>query len=158
MIRLPRLVSSCVAALLATLALAPSTFAQDEGAPLGSLPTLFSIKASAGWGIGRGRQLYGQNGTSDVWWSAGQGVKMNIALALPIIPIDVVDSLGSNSGIVPVVGLELEAASGYHISTGGTTNESIGGGFQSTSRTTSYIPVTIGLNARTSFGGGLPSV
>jgi hypothetical protein len=145
-------------ALCSVLALASSALAQDDLGAAGPLPTLFSVKGSAGWGIGRSRQLYGLNGTSDVWWSTGQGVKLNLALDLPIIPIDVVDSMGSNSGIVPVVGLELEAASGYNISTGGTTNESVGNGFQATTRTASFIPVTLGLNARTSFGGGLPSV
>jgi hypothetical protein len=151
-------IRSSALALLATIAFVSNAFAQDDAAPLGSLPTLFSVKVSGGWGIGRSRQMYGLNGTSEVWWSTGQGAKMNLALALPIIPIDVVDSMGSNTGIVPVVGLELEAGTGYHLSTGGTTNEGIGGGFQATTRTTAYIPVTLGLNARTSFGGGLPSV
>ena len=145
-----------IAALL--LITAGSAIAQDIDQPM-ELPTLFSVKVGAGYGLGRARQLYGLDGTSQVWWSTGQGVKLNLALDLPIIPIDVVDSLGSTSGIVPVVGLELEAASGYHLSTGGTTNDAIGGGiFQTTTRTSSYIPVTLGLNARTSFGGGLPSI
>lgn len=133
--------------------------AQDADQPPAELPTLFSVKASAGYGLGRGRQLYGYDGSSEVWWSTGQGVKLNIALDLPLIPVDVVDSLGSASGTVPVVGLELEAATGYLPSTGGTTNDPLGNGsFQTTTRSASYIPVTLGLNARTNFGGGLPSV
>src|SRR6476469_2909282 len=92
-------VRSSTLALLAAFAFVSNVFAQDDLEPLGSLPTLFSVKVSGGWGIGRSRQLVGMNGTSEVWWSTGQGAKMNIALALPIIPVDVVDSLGSNSGI-----------------------------------------------------------
>ncbi len=146
-------------ALLVMLVGAPVTTAFAQDVEPAELPTLFSVKASAGYGLGRARQMYGHDGSSEVWWSTGQGAKLNLALDLPIIPVDVVDSLGSNSGTVPVVGLELEAASGYHLSTGGTTNDPIGGGvFQTTTRTTSYIPVTLGLNARTSFGGGLPSI
>lgn len=133
--------------------------AQDADEPTGELPTIFSVKASAGYGLGRATQLYGFDGNSEVWWSTGQGVKLNLALDLPILPIDEVDSLGSNSGTVPVVGLELEAASGYDLSTGGTTNDQVSSGaIQTTTRATSYIPVTLGLNARTNFGGGLPSV
>ena len=129
----------------------------DQGA--GEAPTLFSVKASAGYGLGRARQLYGYDGTSEVWWSTGQGAKLNLALDIPILPIDEVDSAGSTSGIVPVVGLELEAATGYDLSTGGTTNDPIdGGSFQTTTRNASYIPVMLGLNARSNFGGGLPSV
>ncbi len=129
----------------------------DQGA--GEAPTLFSVKASAGYGLGRARQLYGHDGTSEVWWSTGQGAKLNLALDIPILPIDEVDSAGSTSGIVPVVGLELEAATGYDLSTGGTTNDPIdGGSFQTTTRNASYIPVMLGLNARSNFGGGLPSV
>ena len=144
----------------AFLIVASTIYAQaPDDQPLGESPTLFSVKASAGYGLGRDRQLYGYDGTSQVYWSTGQGVKLNMALDLPILPIDEVDSLGSTSGIVPVVGLELEAASGYDISSGGTTNDPIGGGvFQTTTRTSSYIPVTLGLNVRSNFGGGLPSV
>ncbi len=149
----------CRIAFPLALAFSTSARAQDADQPSGELPTLFSVKASAGFGLGRATQLYGYDGNSEVWWSTGQGAKMNIALDLPILPIDVVDSAGSNSGTVPVVGLELEAASGYDLSTGGTTNDPIGGGsIQTTTRTSSYIPVTLGLNARTNFGGGLPSV
>ncbi len=145
-----------VALMLAAGALRAQAPADQGG---GEFPTLFSVKASAGYGLGRARQLYGYDGTSQVYWSTGQGVKLNLALDLPILPIDEVDSLGSTSGIVPVVGLELEVASGYDISSGGTTNDPIGGGiFQTTARTSSYIPVTLGLNVRSNFGGGLPSV
>ncbi len=147
-----------LAALCVMLA-AGSVYAQDADQGPGELPTIFSVKASAGWGLGRARQLYGYDGTSQVWWSTGQGVKMNLALDLPILPIDEVDSVGSTSGTVPVVGLELEAASGYDLSTGGTTNDPVGTGiFQTTNRTASYIPVMLGLNVRSNFGGGLPSV
>jgi len=140
-------------------------FAQDEGDegdyyPEG-LPTLISIKASSGWGIGRSRQLYGFNGSSPVYWSTGEGVKMNLALDLPLIPVDVVnaDSIPGEPSAIPVVGLELEAATGYHLSTGGTTNDALSNNvFITTKRTTAYIPVTLGLNARSSFGPGLPSV
>lgn len=138
------------------------SLAQETGeiiAPAFELPTLLSVKASAGWGVGRARQLYGMAGKNEVWWSNGEGLKMNLALDLPLIPVDVVDSMGSNSGIVPVVGLELEAATGYHLSTGGTTTDPLAGGAsQTTTRTVAFIPVTLGLNARTNFGGGLPSV
>lgn len=150
---------ACFAIVLSALAFANQLYAQDADQGTGELPTLFSVKASAGWGVGRARQLYGFDGTSEVWWSTGQGVKLNLALDLPILPIDEVDSAGSNSGIVPVVGLELEAASGYDLSTGGTTNDPTGtGAFQTTTRNATYIPVTLGLNARSNFGGGLPSV
>jgi hypothetical protein len=159
MIRTVRSIRTAI--LLAALPLllcASLASAQDAGAP-DALPTIMSVKAGAGWGLGRGRQLYGKNGSDEVWWSTGQGAKLNLALDLPMITVDVMDSLGSASGIVPVVGLELEAATGYDLSTGGTTNDpSISGAFQTTTRTTSYIPVTLGLNARTNFGGGLPSV
>ena len=132
---------------------------QEIVAPADGLPTLMSVKTGAGWGLGRSSQLYGKNGSNDVWWSTGEGIKMNLALDLPLITVNVIDSLGSPSGTVPVVGLELEAASGYDLSTGGTTNDLIpGGAFQTTTRTSSYIPITLGLNARTNFGGGLPSV
>ncbi len=156
MIRPVRLIS-CIALVIVITAATVRAQQPDQG--YGEAPTLFSVKASAGWGVGRARQLYGYDGTSRVWWSTGQGVKLNLALDLPILPIDEVDSLGSTSGIVPVVGLELEVASGYDLSTGGTTNDPIGGGgFQTTDRTSSYIPFTLGLNVRSNFGGGLPSV
>ena len=148
----------CHIALLIVLAWSVNVHAQDTEQPTGGLPTLFSVKASAGYGLGRATQLYGYDGNSAVYWSTGQGAKLNLALDLPILPIDVVDSLGSASGTVPVVGLELEAASGYDLSTGGTTNDQVGGGIQTTTRTTSYIPVTLGFNVRSNFGGGLPSV
>ncbi len=149
----------CHIAILIVLAWSTTGYAQDADQPSGDLPTLFSVKASAGYGLGRATQLYGFDGNNAVYWSTGQGAKLNLALDLPLLPIDVVDSLGSNSGTVPVVGLELEAASGYDISTGGTTNDQVGDGqIQTTTRTTSYIPVTLGLNVRSNFGGGLPSI
>jgi hypothetical protein len=145
--------------MMMTILAANFALAQEIIAPAFEMPTLFSVKVSAGWGPGRARQLYGYTGTQEIWWSTGEGVKMNLALDLPLIPIDVVDSLGSNSGTVPVIGLELEAATGYHLSTGGTTNDPVGGSsIQTTTRTTSYIPITLGFNARSNFGGGLPSV
>jgi hypothetical protein len=140
------------------LVAATNALAQDQGAAV-EAPTLFSIKASAGYGLGRSRQAYNAPKSDDLWWSTGQGVKMDLALALPLIPVDVVDSLGSTSGTVPIVGLELEASTGYHLSAGGTTSDPLGGGVTlTTTRTASYVPVLLGLNARTNFGGGLPSV
>ena len=162
--RSPFTISSLLLAafVVAVLLLPRTSFAQQgdiiEPAPM-EMPTLLSVKASAGWGVGRSRQLYGYSGKDEVWWSNGEGLKMNLALDLPLIPVDVVDSLGSTSGVVPVVGLELEAATGYHLSTGGTTVDPLAGGAsQSTTRTAAFIPITLGLNARTNFGGGLPSV
>lgn len=146
------------------LAYAMPVMAQDEAEeffPTEGLPTLVSIKTSSGWGIGRSRQLYGYNGTAPVWWSTGEGVKLNLALDLPLLPIEVVnpDSLEFGLSTTPLVGLELEAATGYHLSTGGTTNDALSNNvFVTTRRTTSYVPVTLGLNARTSFGAGMPSV
>jgi hypothetical protein len=157
MIRNKRLI--CHIALLMVLASSANLRAQNlDQQSAAELPTLFSVKASVGYGLGRATQLYGYDGSSEVWWSTGQGTKLNLALDLPLIPVDVVDSMGSNSGTVPVVGLELEIASGFDASSGGTTNDPIGGGYQTTNRTSSYIPITLGLNARTNFGGGLPSV
>jgi hypothetical protein len=158
MMILMRRITLYTATLIVIIA-SPALRAQDADQPTGDLPTLFSVKASAGYGLGRATQLYGYDGSSPIYWSTGQGVKLNLALDLPILPIDVVDSLGSNSGTVPVVGLELEAASGFDMSTGGTTNDELGNGqIQTTTRTTSYIPVTLGLNVRSNFGGGLPSI
>src|SRR5580765_3659086 len=57
-----------------------------------SLPTLLSFKIAAGYGIGRARQELGNNGTNPVWWSAGQGVKMDFALDIPLLPIEVINS------------------------------------------------------------------
>ena len=137
-------------------------YAQQNGggSQADGLPTVFSVRASAGWGIGRSRQLYGNNGTDAVYWSTGQGIKTKLALDIPIVPIEVVnDEQDLGPGKVPVVALELEAATGYFTSTGGTTVDPLPtGGIQTTSRSTGYIPVTLGLNARSSFGPGLPSV
>lgn len=134
---------------------------EEEFFPTEGLPTIFSIKTSAGWGIGRSRQLYGLNGNADVWWSTGEGSKLNIALGLPLLPIEVVnpDSLDFGLSSTPVVGLELEVATGYHLSTGGTTNDALSNNvFVTTERKTAYVPVTLGFNARSSFGAGMPSV
>jgi hypothetical protein len=145
-----------------------TAFAQDEevaaeeGASEEGYPTLISIKSSVGWGMGRARQLYGYEGSDAVYWSTGQGVKMNLAIDLPIIPIEVVNIDAEETGglaRIPLVALEAEFGTGYHLSTGGTTNDPISNSvFVTTKRTTSYIPVTIGLNARSSFGEGMPSV
>jgi hypothetical protein len=157
-----RFILAIVALLL--IELPSKTFAQDEGEeffPEQGYPTLVSMKLGSGWGIGRSRQLYGFNGSSEVWWSTGEGVKINLALDLPIVPIDVVnpDSLDFGLSSTPLVGLELEAGTGYHLSTGGTTNDAISNSvFVTTKRTTAYVPVTLGLNARSSFGAGMPSV
>lgn len=145
-------------ALFATCGTSLQAFAQAEGGG-GEQPTLFSIKTSAGWGMGRSRQLYSALNSDEMWWSTGQGAKLDLALDLPLIPVDVVDSLGSNSGTVPVVGLELEASTGYHLSSGGSTGDPLGAGKTlSTTRIASFVPVLLGLNVRTNFGGGLPSV
>jgi hypothetical protein len=150
--------------IASAMSLEPSNlFAQDAtlDAPLEGLPTLFSVKLSGGWGIGRSRQLYGYNGGSPIYWSTGEGVKMNLALDLPIIPIEVMntDSFDVGASKTPVVALELEAATGYHFSTGGTTVDALPGGIlQTTTRSTAYVPITLGLNARSSFGPGMPSI
>jgi hypothetical protein len=152
-----------VLALIVLLLLTPSAsvFAQDDIYPEEGYPTLASMKVSAGWGFGRSRQLYGMNGNSEVWWSTGEGVKMNVALDLPLIQINVVnpDSLDFGLSTTPLVGLELEVGSGYLLSTGGTTNDAISNNvFITTRRTASYIPLTVGFNVRSSFGAGMPSV
>jgi len=125
------------------------------------LYTLFSVKLSGGYGFGRGSQLYGKSGNDDVYWSAGEGVKMDMGLVVPLLPIDVVNLDGDEFGPerFPVVGLEMELATGYHISSGGTTNdELLGGGTMTTKRMYSYIPVTLGFNARATLGAGMPSI
>jgi hypothetical protein len=121
-----------------------------------SLPTLFSIKVSGGYGIGRARQLLGDNGTNSTWWSAGQGAKMDLAFDIPLLPIEVInsDALDNEPERFSIVGLELEFGTGYHISTGGTWST----GSQTTTPTYTYVPVTLGFNARASFGAGMPSV
>jgi hypothetical protein len=121
-----------------------------------SLPTILSIKASGGYGIGRATSFIGGNGSSGMWWSAGQGVKMDAAIDIPLLPIEVINSdAGDNEPEkFSIVGLELEFATGYHISTGGTTV----GGNQTTTRTSTYLPITIGFNTRATFGAGMPSV
>ncbi len=129
----------------------------DESEPL---YTLFSIKLSGGYGFGRGSQLYGKAGSEDIYWSAGEGAKMDMGLVVPLLPIDVVNLDGEEFGPerFPIVGLEMELASGYHISTGGTTNDETLGTVMTTSRKYTYIPITLGFNARATLGVGMPSV
>lgn len=121
-----------------------------------SLPTIMSIKLSGGFGIGRARENYGFNGSDAIWWSAGQGVKMDAAIDIPLLPIEVInsDAMDNEPERFSIVGLELEFASGYHISVGGTTVS----GSQTSSWTYTYVPITIGFNARATFGAGMPSV
>ncbi len=150
----------------AIISLSSVASAQDQGDVLApdetsTLPTLFSVKLSGGYGLGRGRQLYGNNGADKIFWSTGQGAKMDMAFDIPLLPIDLLNSDGEAYGPekIPYVGLELEFATGYHLSIGGTTNDQLpSGGFVTTTRTSTYIPITLGFNARTSFGAGLPSV
>ncbi len=126
-----------------------------------SYPTLFSMKISAGYGLGRARQLYGHNGGSEVYWSAGEGVKLDAGFVIPLLPADIVNLDGEEFGPerFPIVGLEMEIGSGYHLSTGGTTFDSLPtGGYMRTERTASYVPVTLGFNARATLGAGLPSI
>src|SRR6185503_7482642 len=97
-----RLLFGC--ALLLTYALPLVARAQDE--PTAdivdvldeSYPTLFSMKVSAGWGIGRARQLYGHNGGSEVYWSAGEGVKLDAGFVIPLLPVDIVNLDGEEFG------------------------------------------------------------
>ncbi|HYM21326.1 MAG TPA: hypothetical protein VEW28_10050 [Candidatus Kapabacteria bacterium] len=140
-------------------------FAQENGdvitpADEESHPTLFSVKLSSGYGIGRARQIYGFNGSDAVYWSTGQGVKMDMAFDVPLLPVEMINSDGEEYGPekIPYVGLELELGTGYHISTGGTTVDGSSIGSTVTKRLSTYIPITLGLNARASFGPGLPSV
>jgi len=125
-----------------------------------SLPTILSIKVSGGYGIGRARQLIGTNGTDEIWWSAGQGVKMDAAIDIPLLPIEVINSDAGDEepDRFSIVGLEMEFASGYHISSGGTTATQTLGGLQTTTRSYTYIPITLGFNTRATFGAGMPSV
>jgi hypothetical protein len=156
-----KIIFAALAALLLELPSQAMAQEEDEFFPEQGYPTLVSFKIGGGWGIGRSRQLYGMNGQSEVWWSTGEGAKINLALDLPFVPIEVVnpDSLDFGLSTTPLVGLELEAATGYHLSTGGTTNDAISNNvFVTTKRTTAYVPVTLGLNARSSFGAGMPSV
>jgi hypothetical protein len=121
-----------------------------------SLPTLLSIKLSGGFGLGRARNFLGNNGSDLVYWSAGQGVKMDMAMDIPLLPIEVINSDADENEPerFSIVGLEMEFASGYHISTGGTTVS----GSQTTTKTSTYLPVTLGFNTRATFGAGMPSV
>jgi len=121
-----------------------------------SQQTIFSIKLSGGYGIGRARNFIAFNGSDPVYWSAGQGAKMDAAIDVPLLPIEVINSDADETEPerFSIVGLEMEFASGYHISTGGTTLT----GNQTTTRTYTYIPITLGFNTRATFGAGLPSV
>jgi hypothetical protein len=121
-----------------------------------SLPTLLSIKLSGGYGIGRARNFLGTNGTDQIYWSAGQGVKMDVAMDIPLLPIEVINSDADENEPerFSIVGLEMEFASGYHISTGGTTVSNS----QTTTKISTYLPVTMGFNTRATVGAGLPSV
>ncbi len=140
------------------LLLASESMAQDGEIlePTESYPTILSIKIDGGLGIGRARENIGDNGTNPIWWSAGQGVKMNAAIDIPLLPIEVInpDPFEGEPDRFSVVGLEVEFASGYHISTGGTTSS----GGQTTTRSYTYVPVTLGFNTRVAFGAGMPSV
>ncbi len=152
-----------LAAIVLIAAFATKAAAQEPGDlidPNQSLPTILSVKISGGYGIGRARQLYGFNGSDPVYWSTGQGAKLDMAFDIPLLPVEVLNT-DENAGPerIPYVALELEAATGYHISVGGNTSEQQSdGGIKSVQPTHTYIPITLGLNARASFGAGLPSV
>lgn len=140
--------------------------AQDQGDVLDPnanpdpLYTMFSVKLSGGYAMGRARQIVGFDGGDAVYWSAGQGVKTDVAFDMPILPIEMINNDGEEYGPerIPYVGLELELGTGYHISTGGTSSDVVPGGVMTTTRSHTYVPITLGLNARASFGPGLPSV
>jgi hypothetical protein len=142
--------------IILMLLFAGTVLAQDNGGSDQSQATILSARLSAGYGIGRGTQNLGTNGGDPVWWSAGQGIKMDAALDLPLLPIEVINTGAEENEPerFSVVGLELELGSGYHFSTGGKFSSNGG----TTVRTYTYVPVTIGFNVRTSFGAGLPSV
>lgn len=156
--------STIVFCILSLFIFAGTLRAQEDASILepGDEPlyTLFSIKLSGGYGFGRGSQYYGNAGNEQVYWSAGEGAKMDMGLVVPLLPIDVVNLDGEEFGPerFPVVGLEMELASGYHISTGGTTNDEFLGGTMTTERKYTYIPVTLGFNARATLGAGMPSI
>jgi hypothetical protein len=124
--------------------------------PEQSLATILSLKVAAGFGIGRARENLGTSGGDPVWWSAGQGVKLDAALDVPLLPIEVINSAGDENEPerFSIIGLEAEIASGYHVSVGGKSSS----GNQTIIPTYTYIPVTIGFNTRATFGPGLPSV
>jgi len=149
--------------LLFACAIAQSGFSQTQTgviAPEESLPTLLSFRLSAGYGIGRARENLGTNGTDAVWWSAGQGVKLDAAIDLPLLPVEIINTGADENEPerYSIVGLEAELASGYHISGGGKFSTVISNISQTTTRTYTYVPITIGFNARVSFGAGMPSV
>jgi hypothetical protein len=145
--------------LLFTVLLTVSgAWAQNNGGGTDqSQPTILSARLSGGYGIGRARENIGTSGGDPVWWSGGQGVKMDAALDLPLVPIEVINSGADENEPerFSVVGLELELASGYHISDGTKFTTSSN---QTLTKKYTYVPVTLGFNVRTSFGAGLPSV
>lgn len=157
-----KFILAVLAVCMITVSLQAQDFEEGVASPGDEEPlyTLFSIKLSGGYGLGRGSQFYGKSGTEDVYWSAGEGAKMDMGLVVPILPIDVVNLDGEEFGPerFPVVGLDMELASGYHISTGGTTNDEAMGTTMTTKRKYTYIPVTLGFNARATLGVGLPSI
>jgi hypothetical protein len=146
--------------LFSLLMMVQSAMAQNPAggvlSPDESLPTLLSFRLAAGYGIGRARQNLGTNGTDPIWWSAGQGVKLDAALDIPLLPIEVLNTIGDENEPerFSIVGLEAELASGYHISGGG----KFASGDETIIRTYTYVPITIGFNTRASFGAGMPSV
>lgn len=125
-------------------------------APEESNATILSFKLAAGYGIGRARENLGTNGTDAIWWSAGQGIKLDAAMDIPLLPVDIINSSGDENEPerYSIVALEAEVASGYHISTGGTFFSA----GQTTTRSYTYIPITLGFNVRAGFGAGMPSV
>ena len=145
--------------ILCAMLFSADAFAQNQSgviAPEESLSTLLSFRLSAGYGIGRARENLGTNGTDAIWWSAGQGVKLDGAIDLPLLPVEVINTGADENEPqrYSIVGLEAEFASGYHISSGG----KFSSGSQTTTRTYTYVPITVGFNGRVSFGAGMPSV
>jgi len=152
---------NAIVILFALMLTGSGAWAQDNGGGSDqSQATILSMRLSAGYGIGRARENLGSNGSDVVWWSAGQGVKTDVALDLPLLPVEVINTGADENEPerFSVVGLELELGSGYHVSTGGQFNTNINGNNVSLTKTYTYVPVTIGFNVRASFGAGLPSV
>ncbi|MEI8135248.1 MAG: hypothetical protein WCH46_09295 [bacterium] len=128
----------------------------NGGATDQSQATILSARLSTGFGIGRARESLGANGSDAVWWSTGQGMKLDAALDLPLLPVEMLNSGGDENDAErnSVIGIELELGSGYHFSTGGKYTS----GSQTVSRTYCYVPLTLGFNVRASFGAGSPSI
>ena len=83
-------------ALFASMMLVPMlALAQEEGDIIEptepGYSTLFSVKLSGGYGLGRGRQLYGFNSNDRVFWSLGEGSKMDLAFDVPLLPVEVLN-------------------------------------------------------------------